>query len=296
MNFTYLGTAAAEGWPAVFCNCPSCKRAEKIGLAAYWAGTKEAREIRTRSQSLVGEDLLIDLPPDTYLHKLRENLDLTKVKYLLITHKHMDHFYPQELTIRGSGYSHDMVNEDLHIYCAQETMDYFYLVSGWELDKASDRHLHWHVLSAFQPVQAGPYWITPLPASHMKEGNEPFLYHIEKEEDGRNLSILYLHDSGYYKDEVWDYFEKTAKDKGPVTMVSFDSTSGDKETDHGGHMGFSEVFRVKDRMEKLGIIGKETICCMNHFSHNGHYSYDEMAALASPHGCLVSYDGMKLAL
>ena len=63
------------------------------------------KNIRTRAQALINEDLLIDLPPDTYMHKLQHNLDLTSVRYLLITHCHMDHFYPQELTVRGSGYS-----------------------------------------------------------------------------------------------------------------------------------------------------------------------------------------------
>lgn len=27
MKFTFLGTAAAEGFPAVFCNCKYCKEA-----------------------------------------------------------------------------------------------------------------------------------------------------------------------------------------------------------------------------------------------------------------------------
>ena len=57
MHFQYLGTAAAEGWPAVFCNCPLCKRAALLG----------GRNIRTRSQALINKDLLIDLPPDAGL-------------------------------------------------------------------------------------------------------------------------------------------------------------------------------------------------------------------------------------
>lgn len=283
MRFKFLGTAAAEGWPAVFCNCRYCKEAARLG----------GKNIRTRSQAIVNDDLLIDLPPDTYMHKLKEGLDLSAVRYLLITHKHMDHFFPQELTVRGSVYSHDMVSETLDIYCAKETMDFFYEVSGWELDEASDRGLRWHILKPFETVQAGEYRITPLPASHMREGNEPFIYHIR---DGKGTSVLYLHDSGYYKDEVWAYFEKAAREEGPVRMVSIDSTSVAQETDHGGHMGFSEVFRVKERMKKIGIISEETIPVLNHFSHNGYWLYDEMVSVADREHCLVSYDGMELSL
>lgn len=38
MKLLYLGTAAAEGWPAPFCQCDNCKAArikrEKISAAA----------------------------------------------------------------------------------------------------------------------------------------------------------------------------------------------------------------------------------------------------------------------
>ena len=29
MKLKYLGTAAAEGYPAMFCNCENCKKAQK---------------------------------------------------------------------------------------------------------------------------------------------------------------------------------------------------------------------------------------------------------------------------
>ena len=92
MKVTYLGTAAAEGFPALFCNCPACREAARLG----------GRNIRTRSQALINRDLLLDLPPDTYLHKLQNGLDLSEVRYLFVTHWHMDHFYPPELTVRRS--------------------------------------------------------------------------------------------------------------------------------------------------------------------------------------------------
>ena len=50
MKLTYLGTAAAEGWPAAFCNCDGCRAARRLG----------GRNIRTRSQALVDDALLLD--------------------------------------------------------------------------------------------------------------------------------------------------------------------------------------------------------------------------------------------
>ena len=61
MKLTYLGTAAAEGWPAAFCNCDGCRAARRLG----------GRNIRTRSQALVDDALLLDFPCDAWLHALR---------------------------------------------------------------------------------------------------------------------------------------------------------------------------------------------------------------------------------
>lgn len=280
MKFTYLGTAAAEGIPAVFCNCEYCRKAQERG----------GRDVRTRSQSIINEDLLIDIPMDTYMHKLQNNLDLTKVAYLIVTHKHMDHFYPQELTIRGSGYSHDMVNRDLHIYCAQEVKDFYFHAAAWEADEETNQTLHWHILEPFKTVEMGQYKVTPLPASHMREGNSPFMYHIV---DAEGKEVLYLHDSGYYKDSVWEYFKNL---KRPVDMVSFDGTSGIIDYNRGGHMGYPEMFRVKKEMASIGVIGENTLCIANHFSHNGRMMYDDMVKMAGPEGILVSFDGMKVEI
>ena len=92
MKITYLGTAASEGLPAPFCTCPVCQKARQEG----------GKSVRTRTQALVDESLLIDFPPDTYLHWLRNNFDFLKVTDLLVTHSHMDHWYPDDLRPRWS--------------------------------------------------------------------------------------------------------------------------------------------------------------------------------------------------
>ena len=283
MNIRFLGTAAAEGWPAAFCNCQACRKAMQLG----------GKNIRTRSQTLINGELLIDFPPDTYMHKLSYGLDLTAVKHLLITHKHMDHFFPQEFSIRGAYFSHDMTNERLDIYCAQEVKDHFDSVVGGEIKEECYDLLTWHILSPFSTVTMGRYQVTPLPASHMNEENEPFVYHIV---DKEGTSILYLLDSGYYKEEVWDYFKAVVTTSGPVSMVVYDSTDFALDSNHSKHMSFSEVKRVKERMASIGVINEETVCVLDHFFHHGKCLHDEMTALAESENCLVAYDGMELSV
>jgi len=75
MKVVFLGTGAAEGWPAIFCQCINCRRAKNAG-----------ENIRTRSSILINADLKIDFPPDTYYHVLKHGVELAAVENLLITH------------------------------------------------------------------------------------------------------------------------------------------------------------------------------------------------------------------
>ena len=90
MKIKYLGTAAAEGVPAIFCRCEVCRKSKAAG----------GRNIRTRSQSIIDDRLLLDFCPDTFIHTLRDNIDLISIKSCLITHAHEDHLYPQDIQMR----------------------------------------------------------------------------------------------------------------------------------------------------------------------------------------------------
>ena len=48
MKLKYLGTAAAEGQPGIFCRCALCLEASRRG----------GKDIRTRSQALVVGDIV----------------------------------------------------------------------------------------------------------------------------------------------------------------------------------------------------------------------------------------------
>ena len=50
MKVLFLGTAAAEGWPAVFCKCDSCMKARKLG----------GKNIRTRSSCIIDDIYMVE--------------------------------------------------------------------------------------------------------------------------------------------------------------------------------------------------------------------------------------------
>jgi phosphoribosyl 1,2-cyclic phosphate phosphodiesterase len=126
LKFRYLGTAAAEGWPAMFCTCESCKRAMAAG----------GRNIRTRSQAVIDGKLLIDFPADTYMHVLYSGLDLTKVSSCIVTHNHSDHLYAPDFEMRRIGFAYLESESPITVYgTAPTSTDTRKIVNAYDLDK-----------------------------------------------------------------------------------------------------------------------------------------------------------------
>ena len=274
MKFKYYGTAAAECWPGLFCSCDNCKRAKD----------KSGRNIRTRSQTLINDDLLIDLPPDTYFHVIKYGLDLTKVKHIIFTHSHEDHFYPYDLhrTYPPFAYNENKENIDLINIYGNESIN----SRAGEFENHKNI-LNFNVVRAFEKFTAGKYTITPLKADHDYSQN-CLIYIIE---DGKT-KILYANDTGYFPDETWDYLQNNISGK-KFDFVSLDTTNGIIDS-RRGHMGIDAGFDVKKRLIEINAADKNTVFCFNHFSHNGEKIYDELVPIAADMGFLVSYDGMEL--
>lgn len=278
MKLTYLGTAAAEGWPALFCNCEYCVRAKESG----------GKNIRTRSQALINDDLLIDFPADTYSHALKNKLDLSAVKYCFVTHSHIDHFQPTDLVMRmESCFAHNMTEPRLDFYGNKAVLDRYNRFVRDAEEEENPPSVTVNEIEAYDTVQAGKYKVTALPAFHAPK-ETPFVYIIT---DGEK-TILYLHDTGLLFDEVYDYLKEN---KVKADLISYDCTYVALPS-AGGHMGLDSVPVVRKRLEEIGVCKESTVHVVNHFSHNGKLLHDELCAEAEKLGFSVSYDGMSIEL
>ena len=226
MKFTFLGTAAAEGFPAVFCDCPKCRRAAAAG----------GKNIRTRSQSCMDEKLLIDLPCDTYLHMLQNGLDLLKVRNILITHIHEDHFYPRELFYLNKGFSHPPADwPGITVWGSEDVRSEIEVLREHTHGMVRFQEIH-----AFTPVQIDKYTVTPLPAFHGTK--HPYIYMITNGEK----TILYAHDTDIFLPEVWEYLER---EKPYFHMVSMDCTEGAMDDlEYNCHMCLGRNIRCRQKM------------------------------------------------
>ena len=231
MEIQYLGTAAAEGLPALFCDCETCRKARNIG----------GKEVRTRTQSVVDGKILIDFPPDTYTHALSYSLMLGQIQHLLITHSHMDHFFPVELIHRHEHFGHNSKGL-LHVYGNAAVEKAFYdavLIDRFKVHPLDDA-VRFIRLEPFADFMADGYHIIPVPADHDKR-ETCLIYIIEK--DGKCL--LYGNDTGMnLSDEAWECIFSHKYD-----LISMDATMGRMKTE-GYHMGLADDIAFAKMLEE----------------------------------------------
>ncbi len=280
MKYKFYGTAAAEAIPALWCECEVCKKARARG----------GRNIMSRSQQTVNEDLLIDFSQDTYMHVL-QGLQLSKIHTVIITHSHADHLYPYDIAARKIGCAYfEEEEQPLDIFVTKAGIGYIEAAFQDEgIDRNSKRFVI-HEIKPFEPFMTKEgYRVTPLKANHGAD-SDPVFFLIER--DGK--CILHGNDTGYFPEETWEYLKNHPVH---IDLASFDCTSINRTEDgdeRGNHMNLPTAVHARNNLREMGLIDDSTICIINHFSHNGRMIYDEMCEIAAKYDFLNSYDGMEI--
>jgi phosphoribosyl 1,2-cyclic phosphate phosphodiesterase len=270
MRLSYFGTAAAEGVPSVFCNCRLCAEARKL----------KGRNLRTRSQALVNDDLLVDLPPDTYMHYLTYDFPLPDITELLVTHSHTDHFYATELEMRCEPLAYPRPPV-MRIYCNDAVERKFHAL----MPKTYNVEKNFAIVHAspFTALAIKDYSVVPLLARHDK-AEECLLYLIT----AKGKTILYGNDSGIFPEATFAFLKGWG---GHIDLASFDCTM-QSWREGGNHMGLEDVEETRERLGAMGVIDGTTTCVVTHFSHNGLWNCATMEEEARKRGFIAAYDGL----
>ncbi len=276
MKLKFLGTAAAEGVPAVFCNCETCRRAKARG----------GKEIRTRSQILIDDDILFDFPMDTYMHMLKYGLDLSAVKHVLITHAHMDHCYPQEFCMRGAPFAHGLTEKTVTVYCNSTVRDIFMQDTSREIRPEIAETVNIRVVTPYEAIEADDTLFIALPAKHTA-GEDCLVYYVER----GGIGALLLNDTGILD---MDVYKRLFDMGGRVDIAALDCTYGNIRHGKGRHMGLPDVADQIELMEKAGLLKSGAKAVATHFSHNTELDFEGMSCAASSYGIVVAYDGMEI--
>jgi len=268
MKLRILGTAAAEAWPAIFCGCPTCRRARQAG----------GNNLRSRASVQIDDVHKIDLPPDTYYHTIRFGLDLASLKHLFITHSHEDHFDTDELNYIKPPFAHDLTNAPIRIYGNERVIG----AIGERFD--GSELVEPHLLEPFATVRADHLRYTPIIAQHAPH-ETALNYIIQSDAD----TVLYASDTGLYDEVTMEHLAGYRFD-----LMIIECTQGTLEMPSRYHMGLNGVRELRKRLVGLGSARPDTRLVITHFSHNMGLLHDELAAIAEPEGIEVAYDGIEL--
>lgn len=269
MKIHFYGTGASEGVPAIFCQCENCKKIRKMGGNNY----------RSRTSSQIDDDLMIDFSADVFDHMRYGNLDMSKIKNLIITHTHTDHFYPEELMHIAEPYAFGVGKRELHVYGNREVCKRLEQVGA----KYIQENLKITEIHNFQELQIGNYRVKALPAEH-DHTQECHLYIVRK--DGKNL--LYAHDTGYFPEETWKAIEKEY-----FSGVVLDCTCCAGPSYFESHMSLEDDVRVQKRMMETGSADQKTVFIATHFVHTYGPFQDVLETACKPYHFLAAYDGME---
>jgi len=276
MKIHFYGTSGGGALPELFCSCRVCE----------YARTHRGPDLRTRSQALVNDRLLVEFPVDTMMHAFYGGLDVRKYHHVIITHNHFDHLAYQELIDRPIGATPH------HYYTTRGSGEQ--IRSQMERGQKKDQTGHprpqmfpvWHEIKYFEPFEVEGHTVTPLHARHVGPELEAAIFIIS---DGEK-TILWGTDTGYFPDDTWEYLENTWD--GAFDGVILDCTLHAEQAFTPSHMNLPQCIEVCERLEKAGKMKKDVKKFVTHISHLHELTHDELSAVAAKDGFTVAYDGL----
>lgn len=283
MRITFLGTAAAEGFPDAFCGCESCEDARREG----------GRSLRYRSAAMINDDLLIDFGPDLTAASMRLGIPLTDIPYALQTHPHNDHLDQLTFFSRSTGCQVQKITRTDY-FCSGATLRRLDEFFGDDAnptdvtDRAFQERLNLTItmIASWQQVSFGPYRVQTLAANHGGD-IEAMLFAIADERGGQ---VLYGTDTGPLPSDTW---QRLAALGWSFDVVVLDHTFGFAEWSTG-HLNAEQFMEEVASGREAGAIGESTTILATHLAHHSNPAHHELARRASERGYDVAYDGLTV--
>lgn len=290
MGLLFLGTAAAEGIPAMYCRCQACMTAR----------TRGGKDIRTRAAFRIGNRYQIDLGPDTNWQMHRLGIDMYDIEHLLITHTHEDHFQFEEIVAKMMSFGAGANGKPLNIYMslsARQWLEKLIVVlyeKNMHEQQTFAEQFRVHGLEYFQSYQIGELIVETLKAGHtVRGGEESAMHYLIQFPDGRCL--LYALDTGWFPDETWIFLEQRQ-----VDILILDCTFGartDRPAHPKGHLDIASFVKMLEQMTDMCVINKHTRIFASHINPHQGVLHDGMQKRfnETQFNVTVAYDGLRLS-
>ena len=269
MKITFLGTSAGEEYPGIWCDCENCAKARK------WGG----KNIRRNSSVILDGDVMIDIGKTVHIQAERFGADILKIKTLLITHTHRDHFNAHTLWARTAVFTEI---PELNIFGSKQAENTL-MTEGRDYNAESWR-VKFNLIEPYKKYQAGDIELYTLDGNHGDGEYHSINYIITR----KNRTFLYLSDTGYP-------FDKTLKTLADFKF-DFIITEGTYGfgADSGGHMGFEKNLRLLEFFNANKLWKNKPDYYITHVSPHWSPPHDEYSPILAEKGLTLAYDGFVL--
>lgn len=285
MKVTFIGTSAGEGYPGVWCECVNCRKARE------WGG----RNIRGNSSMMIDDDFLVDCSAHFAAMAPRLGISPSRIKGLLVTHAHMDHFAPEFLWKR-------MMSRELRGLSDEEKMKYIspnftelptLHVFGNEfvhkrmaaesnlLENMDVNMLEFHLIEEGVSQTLDDLTFTPVRAQHTNIRGFAHSYIIER--GGKTL--LHASDTGGYDDDMMQLILSKKYD-----CIIMEGTFG-LGASVDGHMSLEKNRKMLRLFNDHNVWKNGANFHLTHICPHWTPPHDEYAAMLQEEGIEVAYDG-----
>lgn len=272
MKLLFLGTGALEGNPSPFCDCANCQ----------YVREKKGRNIRQQASILIDNMLLIDFGSDVTREFNSLGKSMAKLKWVLVTHCHIDHFFAGNLFNRLKGPRTTTIS-DLHIYGPERIKE---LSNEW-ISNPVEQKVFLHFINPFQTFKLDKYTIRTFAISQNdKFAGEGMYFAVS---DGKK-SLLYITDTYKLPQESWKAMKGLSFD-----TIILDETFGYKEVPNKDHHNISIFLETLQRFKENGLVKSGAKIFANHMSHHNP-PHDKLIKIMKNHGVDVSFDGLEVLL
>lgn len=280
MKVLVLGSGGF-GYPLVFCECEYCNKARILG----------GKNLRKRASLLINDEMIIDLTPDCSSSMNMYNKDMGKVKYLLQTHTHLDHFDINHFTSLDNKYGTQrkdnltLVCSDLCLSDIQKKASQFDRMDLYNKDYLSKIKLEVKTINHGESLQLNGYSIKAIHCSHDEKIGAQ-LYLIKN----NGKSLFYATDTPPITDLI---VQELNGEK--IDCIFLDESFGLQEHTFS-HLNIKSFDEYIKTLKQNNLLNDNCLIYATHITHDGNPPHDDLEQILSKYGYKPAYDGLEFEM
>ena len=262
MEILFLGTGAAD-WPRD---------------TAHLADEKAVN--RRCTSVLIDGCILIDPNPDVPEALAAYDADPEKIRWVLISHSHGDHYSAETLKVLAATHAIDVYGD-----------------GGYPEKLPAHPNVRFHAMERRRPTELPFGTLTAVLSTHDVEDTEEFCLHFILERDGK--TVFYGPDGAWFGGGTWYELEKHRFD-----CAILDATFGDDPSKfrfNSSHIWFyhnsaSMLRTIRAAFFDKKMADEKTVFIADHLARGYYPDIEAARAVFEPMGYLAAYDGLRLTV